>query len=648
MAEAHAAPRNAKTPASIALTSLYALAYESMQQKYGSDKIQDEYNAIQSSVPSILSPKTVPSSPEQLLERITNLVEGLSSNDPVIYGWIEAPIEAEETKQAEKLGAKKSGAAQTTYPPRATALVKYCESDNLDQALLCLLHYKLGHDNSAKELVNFRLDNSAGWSSYQYAAIHKAIEKCTRSERSYQHKDDMNKRFEIEKIPYDADEATKEALEAKNKPKEERRDAYIRSVVDSKYDRTILLIEFILREGATTTLISHASGWRVHGGNKTVFDMALASNNMDVLRAIFKYGTDIDINTQCSSGGSTMRTDYGETWQPIHTSIEQKNYELTKLIIGRGADINAYRTYTMNNEYGSRQDKQRTALYCICSEIDDGNRMLKLILSEHQQKYNGIPDVNKFNCFVSSDSKPKEVYREQRLAMKRQQRAERSEHGDGGDADATDANADVDDENFDEDEWDDPRSGYYVNPHVNMNNYETCMHAAVAKCDLEMIKLLLIHGADISLCKLKTKSGAGGGYGFGRRDKNTDRNQAMRTFHDAYMKTRKATENKPMSTNEYDRMQSVYDILAESKKGGEDVKAQIRRIFDTRSIWFPEMLSYYPNKMGEALKVIIDSLKEELPEVMINIVIEYFYNIIEQDAIKEADKDVDITNDPEK
>ena len=345
--------------------------------------------------------------------------------------------------------------------------------------------------------------------------------------------------------------------------------------------------------------------------------MSLASNNMDILKLIFKYGMDIDINTTCSGGGSTMRTDRSSSWKPIHTAIDKRNYELTELILKRGANINEYRTYWMQNEYGSAQDRQITALYQICSGKSDNNKMLKLLLTNHTQKYNGVPDVNKFCCYITEKEKPEEIYK------KEKERAR--EYAD------------------DDDDSDDPRGDCYVERDVNVYNYKTIIHIAVEKCDIEMIKLLLIYGADTSLCHIVTESRAVSGRMFrrkgGDKEKVKERDELMREFHDKFMNNYRKTEKLKM----YEEVNDVYKILENAGCKDKKTKESIEKVLKSNSKWFPDMLEYYPNNMGPSLSIIMDVLTETIPVEITNIIIDYFYDIVETD-IKSAETDVDITN----
>ena len=277
------------------LLKMYRFAYDSLSKDCDVEKLKQKYSDIVENISEKTGISDSFASPKNIIGAIEKLI--VSAENKYIYQQRDAKIEAEKEAKVK--------------------LVKYCEKDNIDQALITLLKYKLEHP-SCKEIVNYIHSSSGGWSSYSYAAIHKLLGQVNRKKYSYQNEKEL-----------------------------EQRDEYIRNIIDSKYDKTIFLVEIMLKEGLSTTIKSSASGWRVRATNETVFDQALSSDNNDVLRLIFKYGVDIDIESMCHSGGSSMRTDSSSSWKPIHTAIEKRNHELTKLIIARGADINSYRTHRM-------------------------------------------------------------------------------------------------------------------------------------------------------------------------------------------------------------------------------------------------------------------------------------------------------------
>eukprot|EP01083_Nonionella_stella_P129421 392732_1 len=208
---------------------------------------------------------------------------------------------------------------------------------------------------------------------------------------------------------------------------------------NTKYNRTVFLIE-------ETQAVRLCSKWR---WLVTIPMYCEQCSNMEQI-SILTWHVVVD--------GVNVGMERGKP-QPLHTAIQNCNYDLAKVIIERGANINSSRTvnrinYELDLEF---QDDERTALYLICSELSDDNKMLKLVMQTHDQKRNGIPDVNKLNCLV--DEKPSD------------DNEEPSDH-------VNNPNASEEEEELEE-------------PYVY--SYETAMHVAVRKCDIEMIKLLLIY-----------------------------------------------------------------------------------------------------------------------------------------------------------
>eukprot|EP01083_Nonionella_stella_P032361 88560_1 len=376
-------------PLSRALTKLYRLAYESMEDVYDSNELQTKYEAIYTEFATILPIKEypVPHSSKALLDIIAKLL--VNEDDSNLFGKRDESISDLDAK---------------------VALVEYCIQDNIDQALLLVLNYKLKH-KSATNIVNYideEFVNDYG-DEEEFAAIHKAIEKIQ----------DAN----------------------------------------TKYNRTVFLIE-------ETQAVRLCSKWR---WLVTIPMYCEQCSNMEQI-SILTWHVVVD--------GVNVGMERGKP-QPLHTAIQNCNYDLAKVIIERGANINSSRTvnrinYELDLEF---QDDERTALYLICSELSDDNKMLKLVMQTHDQKRNGIPDVNKLNCLV--DEKPSDDNEEPSDHVNNPNASDKQENGEGDKKDTEDP--DTSDE--EEEELEEP----YV------YSYETAMHVAVRKCDIEMIKLLLIY-----------------------------------------------------------------------------------------------------------------------------------------------------------
>jgi len=146
-------------------------------------------------------------------------------------------------------------------------LVLYCEQDNIDQAILLILNYKLNNNsNKCEELCNYIYQNNAGWSQFNDAAIHHVIRKIKPTSWSYENNDKIKTKYPTIDVPEnDKDIEKKKKIEINNKNNEKLKKNYILQIIKNKYNKTLLLFEILCRENASMTLKSHASGWRVDG-----------------------------------------------------------------------------------------------------------------------------------------------------------------------------------------------------------------------------------------------------------------------------------------------------------------------------------------------------------------------------------------------
>eukprot|EP01083_Nonionella_stella_P253848 873125_1 len=125
------------------------------------------------------------------------------------------------------------------------------------------------------------------------------------------------------------------------------------------------------------------------------------------------------------------------------------------------------------------------------------------------------------------------------------------------------------------------------------------MHVATRKCDIEMIKLLLIYGGDITLCNFKIQNPNVESREMGQMGQWYTCTQFMAKYDTG------ATRFNRFNHKPYESVKDVYKILEEST-GDDKVKAQIKKIFDTKTRWFPQMLHFYPNNKGKALEAIME------------------------------------------
>merc|ERR1712083_1283662 len=98
------------------------------------------------------------------------------------------------------------------------------------------------------------------------------------------------------------------------------------------------------------------------------------------------------------------------------------------------------------------------------------------------------------------------------------------------------------------------------------------------KRNIEMIRLLLIHGADLSRCAVMSECDFSG---------ENERETALTAFD--------ILEREPVTA-------SRDDI---------ELRKEISTILKSKVRWFPELIDFYPRRMRECLSIIVDTLSDE-------------------------------------
>ena len=218
---------------------------------------------------------------------------------------------------------------------------------------------------------------------------------------------------------------------------------------------------------------------------------------------------------------------------------------------------------------------------------------------------------------------------------------------------------------------------------------KSALYVAVCRRNIEMVKLLLIHGADPLHCAV-----IGHSVGDSDSDGTVDEEQGTvltaldvlerkpyseweQALHDAEQEglrrqreekeaervvqeqkqqqvgraaaAQEELERKKITTREAVRIwreinASKCDYLSNSENSDDEcasrdkdkeelsqslqveAKTQITALLKSNSKWFPELIDYYPKRMSESVSIIVDALSEEqFPDEIINFVIDYFY-----------------------
>ena len=265
---------------SILLPQLYRLIYDSLENSFEETELESSYSSIVKDFDHIvsgISNDSSPKSPKELIDIAQELLN--KAENELMNGKVDTAINSLQPK---------------------VALVKYCEADNIDQALLLVLQFKMEHptnddekkenndisfssststgkdkkkskskDKKAKavniqELISYVHDASQGWSSKHVAAIHALIHNLNESGSHYRYDKRVKEMFKTHDLWTDElsnDEEKRTKLKKENRQIEAKRDEYLRFVARNKYERKMLLFEILLKEGASTTIMYSQGGW---------------------------------------------------------------------------------------------------------------------------------------------------------------------------------------------------------------------------------------------------------------------------------------------------------------------------------------------------------------------------------------------------
>eukprot|EP01084_Bolivina_argentea_P320232 555596_1 len=581
---------------SILLRQLYRLTYEAIQNDENGQVLQDKYTKIIAQYETIVNKSAISkesTSPKTLINILEKLISHASSKNEFIYGKKTDFKKQSDGQQKEK----------NPNDPNIL-LLNYCTDDNIDQSILVLLKYKLNNANkSCLELCHY-IQKSSGWAYCNQTAVAAVMNQINQSAWKYENNEIIQKKF------------------PKDKKDENAKKKYISNIIVNKYQRRLLLLEIFLREKTSTSKVMYASGgYHTQIRNDSIFQMALSMDNMDVYELIFKYGVDVEgiIDNPCTTNNSTNKSSAYTMYKPIHKAVENANYTLVELLIKRGANIKDYRTEFYLDDYNiSKRDRQETLLYLAATRLKDDNKMFKLILNTYKQEINGLPDVNKINMFVVTESKPKDVYDKELAAIKARIKADKAARGE---------TEEDDDERWGA--WNNRRSEYFLQDSEHVYHYETLIHVAVRECNIEMIKYLLIYGVCIDdIYKIKTMISLRNSFHqqysgrSGQKYTEKERAKLMKEFHDNFVEKYKKSKQLGM----YECVLSVYDIL-ENVKCDDNKKIEIKTLLQSEKRWFPELMDYYPNNMGKLLYIVGDVWCKNIPKAVTNLIIKYFYTL---------------------
>ena len=167
-----------------------------------------------------------------------------------------------------------------------------------------------------------------------------------------------------------------------------------------------------------------------------------------------------------------------------------------------------------------------------------------------------------------------------------------------------------------------------------MYRLQTLLHIAVAQCNIEMVKILLIHGADTSLRRMDTvNTWSRDGlpqfiqmeyiYSDDADDQDDSPPEEMSSIH---FKLQSFVDQDFKSGDIHESV-DVFTILERAECEDQNVKKEIAALLSSeKGHWFPELLDFYPGDQGEALRFMLKEWNTPLPLEVIEEIAQCYYS----------------------
>ena len=249
-------------------------------------------------------------------------------------------------------------------------LYKLCADDQVDEAIMLILRYKLKDDNhSALAICKYEVQNADdghdwwGYHGNRKNSMQYAIE------RVYDHF--MDKKPEINQHSM----------------------------------RRLFLLKMLLKEGASIYGLLEGKVPRLQTVWGRYWKSVAYCKNREAVDLIFQCGAGIhDVNHKGSTKGQGRKYTAHTTWAPIHEAMRERNVPVMKHLLNAGAKSNGYFMRFFTHERGPYHALYPTAM---CGFMEDwrpmlGRKssdegMLKCFLKHCDPKKNGFPDVNHYS-----------------------------------------------------------------------------------------------------------------------------------------------------------------------------------------------------------------------------------------------------------
>ena len=173
-----------------------------------------------------------------------------------------------------------------------------------------------------------------------------------------------------------------------------------------------------------------------------------------------------------------------------------------------------------------------------------------------------------------------------------------------------------------------------------MYRLRTLLHIAVEQCNIEMVKILLIYGADTSLRQIDVSYNKLPPFLqwiriLYRDDDSPEERSSIHFLLQSFVD--QALESADIRGESLD----VYTILERAECEDQNVKKEIAAFLSSkRGNWFPELLDLYPGDQGKALRFMFREWNTPLPLEVIEEIAQFYYSVTHLLEMKEDDVDI--------
>ena len=170
----------------------------------------------------------------------------------------------------------------------------------------------------------------------------------------------------------------------------------------------------------------------------------------------------------------------------------------------------------------------------------------------------------------------------------------------------------------------------------------TLLHIAVQQCNIEMVKILLIYGADTSLRRISWSDDNLPTFledqyadPYEEDDHSPEKKSSIHSLLQSFVD--QASE----SADIHQSVDDIFTVLEKTQCGDENVKKEIAALLRSeKGYWFPELLDLYPGDEGKALRFMFREWITPLPLEVVEEIAEFYYSVTH--LLESREEDVDL------